>query len=213
MNGHIRSILFALSWLAIGITVSGWAFHRIKEEKLSQENGPLFEREHAAYSILQKGICIGFGTTDYKHTEDGFSLFISGTVHGAEEAPITGELSFNHLGQLMGSIFDVKGAEGYFRFGSTGVDPILVKIRGQVWSKDIDISVPFAGPLELVPEGNKLRLVDTRGSFNSFASASNIDSSEFEIVKGSSEESCTKRGTIQLPQLFQPLLNFRQGVQ
>ncbi len=208
MTVRSRSLLGAFLLLCGGLVLSGWSAYQIRVESQQFMTGPRFERGAVAYAILQHGACVGTVKSEYRITQDGASIFLRTVLNGLDDTPLNGELSFNHLGQLMGALFEVDGVGGNLRFGSSGVDPIVAKLKGSIWGKDLDLSVPIPGPVELKAEGEGFRLIDTRGRLTAMIPTNSVAQLALDVVKSDSKNMCENSSVLTLPDIMKTLSFF-----
>ena len=137
------------------LTTSIYTFSLINYETLSARTIVSGVQEgQKKYVLSDSGKCIGTLESNLTSQNSIFIIHASGSLDvniGQTKVRPTLDLqaTFNSIGQLGGSLLRVSIDDSYFSVGSSGIDPMNLKLRSKVRNVEVQREVSVNGPVEM----------------------------------------------------------------
>jgi hypothetical protein len=109
--------------------------------------------------------CFGYVNTFVERAQEAINIKINGWVRLADRAEspyqeFSGELMFNPLDQLGGSIFDLPLGQKTLRIGTTGINPFSLRILMVTGDKKVTLlKQELPGPLQVARTSGSVRIL------------------------------------------------------
>lgn len=152
-------VIIALLVLLAAGTASAFIFERIslqRKDKTAMLTG--LEAGERTYRLRSQNGCVGSFNLNLKVSREESSLMITGLIKLAAgqnifTPSVSGEISFNNLGQLGGSVFRITAEGMQVVVGTTGLRKMHLVFKSTIGNSVNRFDIPVvAGPFTLVRE-------------------------------------------------------------
>lgn len=106
------------------------------------------------FAVLHKGACIGKISSSLSSQNSILVMHASGTVNIAIGQNLFSpnlelQATFNSIGQLGGSLLKLSIDNSFISIGSSGIDPMNVKLRTKIDTSETQKNFSISGPVEM----------------------------------------------------------------
>ena len=177
-RGRSSIAIISLTLIVAGILMVATGFSQLQEENAFLVAPVLIPLTDGAFQLHYNQQCIASVTTHVKHESSGTAISSDVRITKPDNSVVTinGELSFNDLGQLFGSVFQFLANGQSFKIGSTGIDPMTVHVTANLFNRPIAFTQDIPGPIRFnkTQSGYRLLYPKTKNSIGEHNQASGI---------------------------------------
>lgn len=203
----IRATLIAIS---ISIIASIYSYQMVYKEKIGMLAGGLtVARDIENLSIFQDDRCIGNLKSEWVAVPDGVELRVKGSLLAGDIFTLDGQISFNPIGQCLGSVIRIVGKNSKIVIGSKGIYTIEIIVNASIGDKHFKFNLPAEGPIEVIKgaKANTIIFPHTRNLF-SMTEIQNHNSLLKELGSLRSErKECEQLSNLEVPDALIQALN------